>query len=437
MKTAKKKLTFKEISTTYADFWRGYFKFKGVTGRRAYGITFIINLLIIAILGVLFLWFVGWLLLSQNNPTSMLVFYSITALLAVWVIGSALPQITLTIRRLRDVGLSFWWYLAKVVLVGLVQLSNSYGNLLGWVIELVFLFIMFRPSHSFGHKLATVRTSKNTIPATEQLTSADNKQASTQQDLNVPITNPQLEQYFELLADKPQEQAEALEAIFRYIAVTGRFLLVVKTDAAIDGQATTDMLQKGSKFSFLLLTNTANETLLPIFSNWVELRTWQQRPSDQALVVGFEDIAAIVLDHDDAGLSLDPFTKNFVIGRQQIKHMHDQKNIEQHGHTTDVIKKATEMQIGEPADYPTEMVAVLKAQLPAITDVKQVWLQWAVRDGEGSYLLLLDHTGDRALLSQKIGAIVTPYSRGHYVDIVESQSFSAALAIVDPIYTRH
>ncbi|ANK59911.1 enhanced serine sensitivity protein SseB C-terminal domain-containing protein [Loigolactobacillus backii] len=262
------------------------------------------------------------------------------------------------------------------------------------------------------------------------------KKKTNQQGLTKPTTNPQLEQYFRLLRSKPRDEAGLIEQIFRYIALNGRFLVVIATEAEINEQTTMLTMKKDEKFSFPLLTNTANETMLPVFSNWDELRKWQKRPSDKALVVDFEDIATMVLEGTDAGFSLDPFTENFVVYRQQVKHMHDQKNIEQHGHVTQVIKKDAAVEIGEPADYPTEMVAELAAQLPAIKEVKAVWLRWWVRDDEGSYLLLLNYTGNRAQLYPKIGKIVTPYLRGHYIDIMESQSFSDVIEKVEPIYTR-
>lgn len=180
MKSTKQKLTLKEIKTTYAIFWRSYVKFKGITGRRVYTITWLINFLISIILGALV--YASFVAIFLNNSAAPTIFFIAVVLLAIWGIGCFLPQLALTIRRLRDIGLSFWWYIAKLIVV-----SIFHNGLFSWLIELAFLTIMFLPSQLFGHRQIT--------PAVEQQTSHDDaslvedSQPSSSSDESTTTTN--------------------------------------------------------------------------------------------------------------------------------------------------------------------------------------------------------------------------------------------------------
>ena len=106
----------------YKDFWMNSINFNGRSRRAAYWYVVLINVIIGAVLGTLAQFSSAFGVLSY--------LYSLAALI---------PTITLSVRRLHDIGRCGWWYLlALIPLVGQIILlvwfiregdhgDNAYG----------------------------------------------------------------------------------------------------------------------------------------------------------------------------------------------------------------------------------------------------------------------------------------------------------------------
>ena len=100
----------------YLDAFRHYADFTSLTQRRAFWMF--------AFISVLISLFIATIEILTNNPGWLDLIYSVIALI---------PTLAITVRRLRDTGLSLWWFLVLLipgfgVLIMLVLLSLPSQN---------------------------------------------------------------------------------------------------------------------------------------------------------------------------------------------------------------------------------------------------------------------------------------------------------------------
>lgn len=74
---------------------------------------------------------------ASYSAVSSLVFGGVGILLLIWWLGTIIPSVAVTVRRLHDRGMSGWWYLGFVVI--------SILPLLGLIASFAFLIILCLP----------------------------------------------------------------------------------------------------------------------------------------------------------------------------------------------------------------------------------------------------------------------------------------------------
>ena len=103
------------------------------------------------------------------------------------------------------------------------------------------------------------------------------------------------------------------------------------------------------------------------------------------------------------------------------------------------VQEETTVTLGEPREYPQALVDGVKARLKQLREVKRAWLRLMVKDGEQSYLIVLEHTGSRETVSQAVGQAASPHlGNGIIVDIVTTEENFGVNAVknVAPFYKR-
>jgi hypothetical protein len=87
--------------------------------------------------------------------------------------------------------------------------------------------------------------------------------------------------------------------------------------------------------------------------------------------------------------------------------------------TANVMKSGTKVLIGTPAAYPNELTAAVTAYLKTRKTVKSAWLVLMNKEGEFSFLIVTDSTGDRDEISYGIGKAARPHLRkGEILDVM-------------------
>lgn len=96
------------------DYYTKPFKqiidFKGRTTRREYWMFFLINILIISLLCAIAMVFTFFAINSTDGSAGWIVTFIFFAL-SIYLIVLIIPSISITVRRLHDIGLSGWWFL--------------------------------------------------------------------------------------------------------------------------------------------------------------------------------------------------------------------------------------------------------------------------------------------------------------------------------------
>ncbi|QIK70358.1 enhanced serine sensitivity protein SseB [Erysipelothrix sp. HDW6C] len=252
-------------------------------------------------------------------------------------------------------------------------------------------------------------------------------------DVNTPVTNPNLKE--NLKAYRESNSESLLDSIFEAIIMEAHLLAVVSFDNA--PKIAEGKLTEGAVMRVNHLTNAEGQSYLPLFTDWEEVARWQSLPNKpETLIVRFDDFAAMVQKNETiTGVVINPFSTNFVLSRQSLDNFKRQKEIRLTGTSQEVIEKETEIMLGEPSDYPQAMVAAIANALKHHLGVKKAWLQLMRRNGESSYLIVVD-SEDRSVVPV-IGESAKPFLKGMFVDIMlyeANSSIGQRMDSLEPFY---
>ena len=260
-------------------------------------------------------------------------------------------------------------------------------------------------------------------------------------DINKPIENPKLSELFEIRRTTPPAQHNSVNnQIAEEIALHAKLLAVISVSpnapkAQEDGTA---VFEKDTVISFSMFSDPNENTFMPVFTDWPSLYAGElyKDGNVQTLVVTFDDIYAIT--HGSAGAVVNPFTDNFVITPRNLAQMKQQKDITENGVSKQVIEKDTKVQIGDPKEFPAELAQAVRSYAENSKAINAVWLKLMIKDGEQSYLLIVDHNGDEETVFRGIAQAAVPHiHNGMYLDMLGYNSESGRSAAKgEPVYRR-
>jgi len=260
-------------------------------------------------------------------------------------------------------------------------------------------------------------------------------------DVNKPVENPELSALLKQLKDADEAKRNELrEKIAEELAMKSHLLAIVRIDdqnveRKEDGTA---VFKKDSKLSFVMLQDQGGRTYLPVYTDWTEIGK-NEKFKDQPVntfILSFDDMAAITAGK--AGIAVNPYSDNFVITAENVVHMKQHKDSIVKGYSENVVKETMKVQIGEPADYPHEMVESIRKYAKTNKDIEAIWLKLMVKENEKSYLLIVDFKGDRNSVFSAIANAAIPHiHNGMPVDMVPlTDKFGRDAATGEPFYRR-
>lgn len=139
-----------------------------------------------------------------------------------------------------------------------------------------------------------------------------------------------------------------------------------------DGTAT---FQKDSQMRFPMISTPDNKQFYPVFTDWGEIRKWTGCPSNKTVVFGFDNYAELVLKNDKSpgieGIAINPFGANFILDKKTIEHIKTRRDIMTKGVSEQKVVKDTRVTLGEPKDYPTQMVESIKEYVKGESAIKE------------------------------------------------------------------
>lgn len=253
-------------------------------------------------------------------------------------------------------------------------------------------------------------------------------------DVRRPVSNPELVAALDKLRnDNTRENEEKVLELIQ----AAHFLIPAVLDAKLEPGGKT-VLKKDSTIKLSLIETVDGKSFFPAFTDWDELRKWRAEETQQTFIFTYLDFAALLNQEGcpAGGLVINPMGANLVLTRQSINSL-GSPNGGSHV-TREVIKKETSVIIGDPADYPDELVDALKLFFRKQKMVDACFLRLMIKENQKSFLLIVDSSQAPETLFQKIGDIAAPYLKGMPLDMIKKDSDFGASATKDtkPFYTK-
>ncbi len=237
-------------------------------------------------------------------------------------------------------------------------------------------------------------------------------------DVNKPVTNPKLVEAITKLYSAPGASSDAL---FENEMRAAHFLapVIIDPPGASGEKPELSTLPKGTTISFPMLTNSDNVSFYPAFTDWQELRKWQNKPDQQTLILSLEDLSHMVKEHAGCGgFVINPFGQSLIMTPDKIDLLLQGPVAKSY-----TVEKTEKVMLGEPAEYPTAMTDAIARFCQGQKQVKAAYLMLMVKGEERSLLLVVDFTGDRRTLFDAIGRVALPHlPNGYYIDMIPADS---------------
>jgi hypothetical protein len=254
-------------------------------------------------------------------------------------------------------------------------------------------------------------------------------------DVKKPITNPDFVSAMNQLrtAQNPDHEATFFEELRK-----AHFLAPVAIAPTPEHGDETGkvVLKEGTTIGFQMISDSANRSFFPVFTDWEELRKWRDTPGQQTLIVTFDDLSAMILEGsgNSGGLVINPYGQNILLDNERVAVLKGRSVSQLY-----TVEQETKVLLGEPKEYPQALAEAVKRYLKTVREVKKAHLMLMVKDKEQSFLIVVDFSGDRKKVFDGIATAASPHLKpGQLIDMVLASDRFGQDAIRDknPFYTR-
>lgn len=259
-------------------------------------------------------------------------------------------------------------------------------------------------------------------------------------DVNKPVTNPSLVESLKNMNESnvKEKQDIVIDEVMKAHFITP---VTISPSPLSSGDNNEVVLKENTTINFNIIENTNNQKFFLAFTDWDELRKWHNNETQQTLIITFDDLAAMILDEkgDSDGFVINPFGHNLIFNKSMILYLKNEKERRKNGGVVEhIVEKDTPVQLGQPRVYPIEMINAISDFLKKQKNVKAAYLQLMIKEGEQSYLVVVDFEGDRRKLFDGIGSVAMKHLNGMYIDLIpfDSEFGRKACSNVEPFYTR-
>lgn len=263
-------------------------------------------------------------------------------------------------------------------------------------------------------------------------------------NLNEPLENPRLKALFakRRAAADGEELRPIMEKLLSEVVMNARLLSVIQlpqeANIAEDGTA---VLPPETAIGFPMLTAPGKRQFYPAFIDGEELRKWSlfSKTEPQTICLCFDDYATMILDKREAdGLVINPFSDNLSLDYHGLRELRERKELQITGRARKQVEKDAVVRLGEPEEYPEEMVESICLYAEEEPAIRKLWLRMMEQHGEVSYLLVTDCSGEPTPLFEKMAAAAAPYLGEMFIDMLSLDDPFAQKAVegVPAFYRR-
>lgn len=259
-------------------------------------------------------------------------------------------------------------------------------------------------------------------------------------DVNTPVTNPSLVSAILKLheSNTPEHWNRVMDEMMGAHFLCPVHIDPVPAPSGDDGQT---VLKEQTRMRFPMIENAEHQAYFLCFSDWDELRRWNPAENQQTFILTYDDLASLVLREGSSaeGFVVNPMGAAFSMDRSLIERVNIENERRRNGGSVEiVVNKETSVTLGQPKVVPTDMMQAVSGFLKTQKCVKAAYLQLMEKEGEESYLLIVDITGDKRPVFDGIIKAAVPHLKGMFVDIVpfDFDFWRSAAEKIEPFYTK-
>lgn len=270
--------------------------------------------------------------------------------------------------------------------------------------------------------------------------------------IQIPVMNPKLQfamiRFFQNLNSNSNYQSkkeylQTLEEAMIEQILDARYLVPMqlkeKEPSEADGEGY-KTIKKGAIMQFAsLVNNQDNSAWLPVFSDWQELEKIYDKDMWSANIACYHDLLA--LSNNNAGFVINAGGLSFQINNKNKKAINETQDesdktkkavVEPY-----VLEKDTRIMLGDPQEYPTELVTAMKQYMRTQKGIKKAYLRLMVKEEEKSYLIIVDFSGDEEAIFKGIADAALPYLNGMCIDLHRADKWGMGFVKnVKPFYKK-
>lgn len=250
--------------------------------------------------------------------------------------------------------------------------------------------------------------------------------------INIPVTNSKLQhaiiRFFQMLytkydfANKNRTLSQLEGNMFEEV-INAKYLVPMQlkeTTPSIPDEQGVVTLKEGTTISFANLVAPDESVWLPAFTDWNEFEKAYDKTIWQSNITTYNDLLAlskniegIVINCKGIPLHINDKNKRLI-----DEYLNTKRNPKATSIQNVTVEKDTKILLGEPKNYPSKMIDAVKSHMKNQRAIKKAYLRLMVRDNEESYLIIVDHDGEKDSIFQGIADAATPYLEGIYLDMV-------------------
>lgn len=269
--------------------------------------------------------------------------------------------------------------------------------------------------------------------------------------INEPVTNPGLQHamigFFQNLYARPRTEESkprlnAMEARMLDEALRAKYLVPMQLnerEPSVPDEQGTKTLRAGTTLQFAQLMAEDDTAWLPAFTDWAEFDKLYDRQTWSGNIAAYDDLLALSARMD--GIVVNAKGISFRINAKSREAIEAYRKARDEAGAAGVAERVvpanTRVLLGEPADYPREMIAAVAQYMKGHKQVKEAYLRLMMRGEEKSYLIAVDYEGSRDGLFGGIAAAASPHLSGMPLDLTDMEDWvKESLQGVAPFYKR-
>lgn len=223
------------------------------------------------------------------------------------------------------------------------------------------------------------------------------------------IKNPELLEAIEKM--QTDGSKENIDAMINEI-IKAKLILPAKitptTQAKTENGRT--VMQQANQVQFRLLKNGNGEMFFGVFTDVEEMYKWEDTKNSSKVVTDFDSLASMVMDEKSnvGGFVVNAFGKSVTFPKPMVMTIKQQRDYLRMKNNT--IESGTKIQLGEPDEYPIDLMAALINHFSTEETVNAAYLRMIKKeDGQKSYFIVVDFYGDMQETFDYINKIAKPY----------------------------